>query len=60
MKKVFLIWAISILLILFMGIYFLINGSPQASGLSFEIVLVQLAIFVLVFIWNIKRKKNVA
>tara|TARA_B110000967_G_C18468373_1_gene356134 strand:- start:246 stop:428 length:183 start_codon:yes stop_codon:yes gene_type:complete len=60
MKKIFIFWSIGILLILFMGIYFLINANPEASGLSFEIVLAQLVIFILVFIWNKKRKKNVA
>ena len=56
MKKIIIIWSISIFIILILGIKYLVNGSSESSNLLFEIFLVQ--ILFLLFFFILKKNTN--
>ncbi len=59
MKKNLKLWSLSILIMLFVGIKFMVGGNSNASGLMFEIVLFQIALLIIASIWHFKKSKKV-
>jgi len=55
MKTFLIIWGASLLIILFLGIYYMVGGNPNASGLLYEICLGQLFLLVAFIVYR-KRK----
>lgn len=60
MKKILIFWSMSILIMLFVGIKFMVGGNSNASGMMFEIVLFQIALLIIASIWYFRKNKNVA
>lgn len=60
MRKILIFWSISILIMLFIGIKFMVGGNSNASGMMFEIVLFQIALLIIASIWHFRKSKNVA
>lgn len=60
MKKVDYIWTISLLIILFLGINYLVSGKSEIANFIFGILLTQIILFIiyksLTFYWTNKNK----
>ncbi|SFJ20164.1 hypothetical protein [Myroides guanonis] len=58
MSRFLIIWGGALILLLFIAIYFMVNGSGIASGLLYENFIIQVILFLIVlFLKNILKKK---
>jgi|GEM_PF-2607891 len=58
MKYFLMFWGISLIIIFFLAIYYMVEGNPNVSGLLYEMFIVQLTMFILAMSLKGKFKKQ--
>jgi len=57
MKYFLIFWGFSIIMVLFLAIFYMVGGNPISSGLLYEMVMVQLLMFIAVLVLKGRFKK---